>query len=170
MTNDPQFNIQIGSLVYWDELNEKYAQDGNPALLPGSNWALSRFIRATYFTRQLPMDVDNTLALARLTSVINNAAQPATKSETADLSKTQYSSFVDLTSLQYFFRSTYGPFMIWINLAAINFDKLKDKKGYAYKLQLNEDGVFQDSNNRYMSGKMNKHLKEEKMFPFLAIP
>ncbi|WP_298517354.1 linear amide C-N hydrolase [uncultured Kordia sp.] len=171
MTNDPNFDTQITSLVYWDELNKKYEKGGNPALLPGSNWSLSRFVRATYFARQLPNNVDNTLALARLSGVINNTAQPATKLEgldTADLSKTQYSSFADMSTLQYFFRSSYGPFLIWINLSDINFDKLED--GYAYKLQLDENGVFQDCNNRYMSGKMNEYLKAEKMFTFLPIP
>jgi len=170
MTNDPKFDTQIGSLVYWDELNNKYTKEGSPALLPGSNLSLSRFVRATYFTRQLPMNVDKTLALARLSAVINNAAQPATTSENADLSRTQYNSFADQSRLQYFFRSAYGPFLIWINLADVNFDKLKGKKGYAFKLQLNEDGVFQDRDNSYMSGKMNAYLKVEKMFSFLPIP
>ena len=170
MTNDPKFDTQIGSLVYWDQLNELYENGKNPALLPGSNWSLSRFVRATYFTRQLPMNIDNTLALARLSAIITNAAQPATSTESADLSRTQYSSFADQSRLQYFFRSAYGPFLIWINLSDVNFDKLKGKKGYAYKLQLDEDGVFQDCNNNYMSGKMNEHLKIEKMFDFLPIP
>jgi choloylglycine hydrolase len=168
MTNDPRFDTQIGSLVYWDELNEKYEVGGNPALLPGSNWSLSRFVRATYFTRQLPMNVKQNLALAGLSGVINNAAQPGTSAEEADLSRTQYSSFADQSRLQYFYRSGYGPFLIWIDLLDINFSKLK--KGEAFKLQLNEDGVFQDCNNRYMSGKMNEHLKVKKMFDFLPIP
>ncbi|MGH1387960.1 linear amide C-N hydrolase [Kordia sp.] len=173
MTNDPKFDTQIGSLVYWDSLNEVY-KDG-PALLPGSNLSLSRFVRATYFTRQLPMNVKQNLALAGLSAVINNAAQPQTSSEDADLSRTQYSSFADQSRLQYFFRSAYGPFLIWIDLLDVNFDKLKaknkgKKKRYAFKLQLNEDGVFQDCDNNYMSGKMNAYLKVEKMFPFLPIP
>jgi penicillin V acylase-like amidase (Ntn superfamily) len=168
MTNDPKYDTQIASLIYWDELNRQYENGGNPALLPGSNWSLNRFVRATYYTRQLPMKVEQNLALARLSSVINNTAQPATSVESADLSRTQYSSFADQARLQYFYRSGYGPFLIWIDLSDVNFNKLKD--GYALKLQLNEDGVFQDCNNNYMSGKMNAYLKAEKMFDFLPIP
>ena len=78
MTNDPMFDTQIESLTYWDELNKKYEKNDNPAILPGSNWSLSRFVRATYFTRQLPEKIDTPLALARLSTVINNAAQPIT--------------------------------------------------------------------------------------------
>ncbi len=168
MTNDPYFDTQIESLIYWDALNEKYEKKGSPAILPGSNWSLSRFIRATYFTRELPMNVGKTLALARLSAVVNNAAQPATREEGADLSRTQYTSFADQSRLQYFFRSAYGPFLIWLNLDDVNFDKLKDKKGYAFKLELDENGVF-DGCNGYGSGKVNGYLKEEKMFEFLRV-
>ncbi|AXG70307.1 linear amide C-N hydrolase, choloylglycine hydrolase family [Kordia sp. SMS9] len=168
MTNDPKFDTQIGSLVYWDELHETY-KDG-PALLPGSNLSLSRFVRATYFSRQLPKNAPQNLALARLSGVINNAAQPATSVENADVSRTQYNSFADQSRLHYFFRSAYGPFLIWIDLSDVNFDKLKNKKGYAFTLQLNEDGVFQDCDKQAISGKVNQYLTVEKMFPFLPIP
>jgi choloylglycine hydrolase len=168
MTNDPKFDTQVASLIYWDELNTQYEKGGNPALLPGSNWSLNRFIRATYYRRQLPMNVKQNLALARLSGVINNTAQPATSVENNDLSRTQYSSFADQSRLQYFYRSGYGPFLIWIDLLDINFSKLKE--GEAFKLQLKEDGVFQDCNKNYMSGKMNEHLKIEMMFEFLSIP
>ncbi|WP_298424922.1 linear amide C-N hydrolase [uncultured Kordia sp.] len=166
MTNDPNFNTQVASLIYWDELNEKYKKEGAPAILPGSNWSLSRFIRATYFKRELLSDVKKTYALAQLSAVINNAAQPPTAADALDLSRTQYSSFADQARLQYFFRSAYGPFLIWINLREINFDNLK--KGYAFKLSLNQDGVFEGCNG-YGSGNLNTYLKEEKMFAFLPI-
>jgi choloylglycine hydrolase len=167
MTNDPMFDTQIASLTYWDELNKKYEENGNPALLPGSNWSLSRFVRATYFTRQLPEKIDKTLALARLSAVINNTAQPIIKNEnldTPDLSRTQYSSLADQKSLQYFYRSGYGPFLIWIDLKEIDFSKLKKKQ--AFIITLNEDGVFTKGKG-YGSGNVTKYLEAKKMFKFL---
>jgi len=170
MTNDPQFDTQIESLTYWDELNKKYEKNGNPALLPGSNWSISRFVRATYFTRQLP-DNDNVgkeLALALLSTVINNAAQPIIKNEntdTPDLSRTQYTSFADQKSLQYFYRSGYGPFLIWVNLKEIDFSTLNKKE--AFKITLNgKDGVFRKGKD-YESGNATKALEAKKMFEFL---
>jgi choloylglycine hydrolase len=190
MANDPRFDLQLKALTYWNELNSIYAKGRNPEILPGSNWSLSRFTRATYFTRELPLYAelskdeqklfDKPMALARLAAVINNAAQPATSSEgesSADLSRTQYSSFADQTTMEYFYRSAYSPFMVWINLKSINFDELlkEENKGKVFKFPLNVNGVFkQKKKNKedkmeYGSGNITKYKEITEMFTFLSI-
>ncbi|WP_420572514.1 linear amide C-N hydrolase [Kordia sp.] len=175
MANDPFFNIQIESLTYWNELNKKYASADTAALLPGSNLSLSRFVRATYFSKQMTAEVKNEFALAQLAAVMNNAAQPATKTEgeeSEDLSRTQYISLADQRKLRYFFRSRYSPFMIWIDLKKVNFDQLKPtkkKKQRALKVELNDFGVY-DANEDYGSGNVTNQLKPHVMLDFLEIP
>lgn len=167
MTNDPQFDTQIESLTYWNELHKRYEGNDAPVLLPGSNWSMSRFIRATYFTDQLPEKIETSLALARLSTVINNAAQPIVKNEnleTPDLSRTQYTSLADQKMLQYFYRSGYSPFLIWLNLKDIDFSDLKKKQ--ALRLKLNVDGVYMKGRT-YKSGNVTQKLKPKKMFKFL---
>lgn len=177
MTNDPAFDRQIASLDYWDELNKRYQVNGNPAMLPGSNASLSRFIRATYFTEEMNLMAqedqkdDHMLILARLAAVMNNAAQPATRlrslEETpANLSRTQYNSFADQTRLQYFYRSGYSPFMIWVYLSDFK-EKLKNlREGQVYKLTLDENGVYR-SNHAYHSGNVTDDFKIVDMFEFI---
>lgn len=170
MANDPFFNIQIESLTYWNELNKKYATGRNPALLPGSNLSLSRFVRATYFSGELVTNAHGQFALAQLAAVMNNAAQPPTRTEgdgTADLSRTQYISLTDLEELRYFFRSRYSPFMIWIDLKKVKFDDLA--KNEALKIPLNEFGVF-DAHEDYGSGNVTSKLQRQTMFEYLPIP
>ena len=168
MTNDPEFNRQLESLAYWDELNAVYQGgcQGVPALLPGSNLALNRFVRATYYTNQLTNQSDSTKNLAQLAAVMDNAAQPGVLGDqgSADLSRTQYSSFADAATGQYFYRSGYSPFLIWINLEKVPFDELE--AGKVFHLELDEDGNYKGMKN-FGHGNVTKHLEQDDMFPFL---
>jgi choloylglycine hydrolase len=178
MTNDPEFNRQVGSLVYWDELNDRYETYENPAILPGSNLSLSRFIRASYFTKEMRLieEEDNpkqssSLILARLAGVMNNAAQPATRKRgaelaTEDLSRTQYNSYADQTELHYFYRSGYSPFMIWVRFADFETKLEKIPEGKVYQLHLDELGVFKRK-DAYVSGNVADYFEIEDMFPFI---
>jgi choloylglycine hydrolase len=180
MTNDPEFNRQVGSLVYWDELNDRYETYENPAILPGSNLSLSRFIRASYFTKEMKLiekedsvKQTSSLILARLAGVMNNAAQPATRKRGAekaseDLSRTQYNSYAAQTELQYFYRSGYSPFMIWVHLADFDTKLEKLPEGKVYQLHLDELGVFKKK-DAYVSGNVATYFEIEDMFPFIPV-
>jgi choloylglycine hydrolase len=173
MTNDPGFNRQIDSLVYWDELNDVYQKKDSslPALLPGSNLALNRFIRASYYSDRLLDNVSNTMALAGLSTVLNNNAQPPLQLDQGNsLSRTQYTTFADCKDLQYFYRSNYSPFLIWINLKDVDFSKLENDE--VYKLPLNQLGVLESTNQEFGNGNITDQLVKAKMFDFVpaAIP
>ena len=179
MTNDPEFKKQVDSVTYWEELNLKYASANLPPRLPGSSLPLDRFARASYYAQQLPQGADEITALSELYAVINNAAQPTIQiggPGSPGISKTQYTSITKYSSvaggdlkLQYFYRSGFSPFFVWLNLNDIPFSDLAE--GEAFKLPLNQKGVFADSSdaNNYISGNVDKYLQKNPMFKFMSI-
>ncbi len=169
MANDPQFDRQSGSMMYWQEKNNNYRVENQylPALLPGANTSIDRFVRANYFTNQLPDSLSGTQALAGVAGVVNNVAQPKVQDLTYNSpdfrSNTQYSTFADTRNRLYFYRSTYSPFLIWIDLNAVPFDALPLEHGF--QLGLNKEGVFEE-NNFYGGGNVTSMLKPAKPFTF----
>jgi penicillin V acylase-like amidase (Ntn superfamily) len=118
-TNDPSYDKQLQNL-------KQYKVFGGDKPLPGTNDPADRFVRATYYTLNLPNAESTQDELGAVMSVINNAAQPFTKgtSEKPHMSKTLWHTIADLTHKIYYFQSTTNH-----NLVSASLDKFNLKAG-----------------------------------------
>lgn len=100
-TNDPTYDKQLANL-------KDYKVFGGEKPLPGSNKSEDRFVRATFFTQNLPQVESTQEQLAAVFSILNNASQPYFKfaQENPYQSKTLWHTVSDLTNKVYYFQST----------------------------------------------------------------
>ena len=119
MTNDPTFEKQAENLKLYQEF-------GGDKPIPGTNSALDRFVRASYYMKLLPKPHNIREALAGVISVTRNISQPFRTSvdpENPFASTTIWRSTADLTNVCYYFESTNSPFLIWASLSDFNLKK-----------------------------------------------
>lgn len=119
MTNDPPFEKQEENL-------KQYQEFGGNQPIPGTNSALDRFVRASYYMKLLPKPHNLREALAGVISVTRNISQPFRNSvdpENPFSSTTIWRSTADLTNLYYYFEMTNSPFLIWASLTDFNLKK-----------------------------------------------
>jgi choloylglycine hydrolase len=69
MTNSPVYDQQLA-------LNEYWKQIGGTTMLPGTNRAADRFVRASFYINAIPKTANNTEAVASAFSVIRNTSVP----------------------------------------------------------------------------------------------
>jgi choloylglycine hydrolase len=69
MTNSPPFDQQIALNAYWENI-------GGLTMLPGTNRAADRFVRASFYVNAIPQTADNSEALASAFGVIRNVSVP----------------------------------------------------------------------------------------------
>ncbi len=113
MTNSPTFDKQLALREYWDEL------DG--AMLPGTERAADRFVRASYYLDRLVPTDDEGEGPAAVFSVIRNVSVPLMVEPHPDepnIAPTLWRSVADATRLRYFFEDTRSPNIFWVDLAA----------------------------------------------------
>ena len=133
MTNDPPFEKQAENL-------KQYQEFGGDKPIPGTNSALDRFVRASYYMKLLPKPHNIREALAGVISVTRNISQPFRTSvdpENPFASTTIWRSTADLTNVCYYFESTNSPFLIWASLSDFNLEKgspamMLDLRKYPY--------------------------------------
>jgi penicillin V acylase-like amidase (Ntn superfamily) len=111
MTNSPPYPQQL-------ELLLSYQGFGGDRPLPGTGVAADRFVRASYYLRNLPKPGDRRMALAALLSVLRNTSQPFGDPDPtrAENSSTIWRTLADLTNRLYFFESSFSPYLIWVGL------------------------------------------------------
>ncbi len=69
MTNEPAFDQQLA-------LNEYWKQIGGTTMLPGTNRAIDRFVRASFYINAIPKTADPLESVAGVFSVMRNASVP----------------------------------------------------------------------------------------------
>lgn len=69
MTNSPIFEQQLALNSYWKEI-------GGTVMLPGTNRASDRFVRASFYTHAVPITDDIRVATAAAFSIIRNCSVP----------------------------------------------------------------------------------------------
>ena len=87
MTNEPKFADQQLINNYWKLINKRREDSHFPIALPGNSSSIDRFVRASYYTRHLAIDVDKETALAGVASVMHNVSRPIGTSEDSSTSK-----------------------------------------------------------------------------------
>lgn len=116
MTNSPVFEKQLAINEYWHEL-------GGTTMLPGTNRAADRFVRASFYLQAIPQTNDPVLAAASVFSVIRNASVPFGISSATEpnISSTRWRSVADHKSLRYYFETVLTPHTFWVDISQADF-------------------------------------------------
>lgn len=127
-------------------------------MLPGTDRAADRFVRASYYLGQLPQTADEREAIAAIFSVIRNTSVPMGVSNPGqpNLAPTLWRTVSDQKHRIYYFESTSSPNIFWVSM-----DKLNLKEGTpSQKLDLEGDPI--------MAGDVADRFKPAKPFRFLS--
>lgn len=118
MTNSPIFSKQLAITEYWQQI-------GGTVMLPGTNRAADRFVRAAFYIDAVPKTADPLEAVAVVMSVVRNVSVPygITTPDEPNISSTRWRTAVDHTSLRYFFESALSPNTFWVELANLDFSE-----------------------------------------------
>lgn len=116
MTNSPIFDQQLALNAYWEEI-------GGVVMLPGTNRAADRFVRASFYINAIPKTSKETDAVAGAFSVIRNASVPLGIStpDQPNIASTLWRSVSDHKNKRYYFESTRSPSIFWVNVSEMNF-------------------------------------------------
>ena len=116
MTNSPSYEQQITLNNYWQQI-------GGLVMLPGTNRAVDRFVRASFYINVIPQTDNQREAVAGVFSVIRNVSVPLGISTPAqpNISSTRWRTVADQKNKVYFFESTITPNVFWINMKDLDF-------------------------------------------------
>ena len=104
MTNSPVFEQQLAINTYRQQI-------GGTTMLPGTNRAADRFVRASFYINAIPKTADIHEAVAAAFSVIRNVSVPLgiSTSGRPNISSTIWRSVSDHKNKRYFFESVRSP-------------------------------------------------------------
>lgn len=167
MTNSPTFDQQLTLNAYWDQI-------GGNVMLPGTNRAADRFVRASFYVKHVAPNklipgvaekskIEKDKAdLAAAFSIIRNASVPYGYSlpDMPNIASTRWRTVVDHKSLQYFFESAVSSNIFWVDLKKIDFSP---RGNNASKLDLgpNQSTIY--------SGQASEHFKPATPFKFAGL-
>ncbi len=116
MTNSPTYDKQ-------QTLNDYWKQIGGLVMLPGTNRASDRFVRASFYIRVIPQTTDTREAVAGVFSVMRNVSVPLGISvpEQPNIASTRWRTVADQKNKVYYFESTLNPDIFWVNLKDLDF-------------------------------------------------
>lgn len=116
MTNSPIFEKQIALNEYWQQI-------GGLTMLPGTNRAADRFVRASFYMDVIPKTNDARIAVACVFSVIRNVSVPfgISSIEEPNISSTRWRSVSDQKNLVYYFETALTPNTFWVDLKKVDF-------------------------------------------------
>ncbi|MCK9421556.1 MAG: linear amide C-N hydrolase [Bacteroidales bacterium] len=136
MTNSPIFEKQMALDEYWKEI-------GGSVMLPGTNNAADRFVRASYYIHTIPQTDNTYLAVASVFSVIRNVSVPIGVSTPGkpNISSTLWRTVADQKDRVYYFESAYTPNVFWVDFKTVNFSENAPVK----KLSLTNNEVYAGS-------------------------
>lgn len=144
MTNSPTYDKQMTLNDYWKQI-------GGLVMLPGTNRASDRFVRASFYIQAIPQTDDPRLAVAGVFSVMRNVSVPLGISTPNQpfIASTRWRTVADQKSKVYFYESTLQPDIFWIDFRSLDFSpgapvkKLSLTQGEIYKG--NAASEFRDS-------------------------
>lgn len=152
MTNSPIFEEQLAINKYWNGIP-------GTIMLPGTNRAADRYVRASYYINAIPQTADERTSIASVFSVIRNCSVPfGISSETEpNISSTRWRSVADQKNLVYYFETVKTPNIFWIDLKKIDFSKKASTKRLSA------------SKNETYSGETSKQFVSTKPFVFMGL-
>ncbi|MDF2191859.1 linear amide C-N hydrolase [Paraflavitalea sp. CAU 1676] len=152
MTNSPVFDKQLALNEYWHDI-------GGTVMLPGTNRAADRFVRASFYTEAIPKTDNTHIAVASVFSVIRNCSVPygITTPDQPNISSTRWRSVSDQKNLVYYFETVLTPNTFWVNLKDIDFSE----KAAVKRLGLSKGEVY--------AGNAAAAFKDSQPFKFLGL-
>ena len=152
MTNSPVFDEQLAITKYWNGIP-------GTIMLPGTNRAADRFVRASYYIEAIPKTDNTRVAVASVFSVIRNCSVPfgIASVDEPNISSTRWRSVSDQKNLVYYFETVFTPNTFWVDLKLVDF---QNKEGVK-KLDL--------SNNATYSGETSSQFIRSKPFVFKGL-
>lgn len=150
MTNSPPFDQQLVRL-------KQYKGFGGEKNLPGTTEAADRFVRAAFYSQNLPAPKDYRETIAGVFSVLRNVSQPFGTPDPIrpNISPTRWRTVADLSKGIYFYENTMSPYLVWVELSKLDFTKGSSVK----KINLVK--------NYELSGDITKRFKPTREFKFL---
>lgn len=152
MTNSPIYDEQLALNKYWQGI-------GGTVMLPGTNRAADRFVRASFYINSVTKTADNREAVAAAFSVIRNVSVPRGIStpNQPNIASTLWRTVADHKNRRYYFESTRDPNVFWVDLDDVNF-----KAGAPVKrLLLTDDTIY--------AGNVVKQFVPAEPFAFLSV-
>ncbi|MBX3247736.1 MAG: linear amide C-N hydrolase [Myxococcales bacterium] len=115
MTNSPVYDQQLALAAYWQQI-------GGTVMLPGTNRAADRFVRASFYIDAIPRYGDPSTAVPAVMSVMRNVSVPygITTPEQPNISTTQWRVVIDHTNVVYHFESALSSGAIHVKLRALD--------------------------------------------------
>lgn len=109
-------------------------------MLPGTNRASDRFVRASFYINALPQTADYRQAVAGVFSVMRNVSVPLGISipSQPNIASTRWRTVADQKNLVYYFESTLSPDIFWIDLKKLDFSP----GGAVRKLNLTDGEIY----------------------------
>lgn len=151
MTNSPIYSEQIS-------LNEYWKQIGGLTMLPGTNRAADRFVRASFYVGAVSQTAQGNEAVASTFSIMRNVSVPLGISTPGapNIASTLWRTVADQKDGRYFYESTRSPNIFWVDLKEINFSPDQPVR----KLTLTGQEIY--------AGNALKDFKQAEPFQFLT--
>ncbi len=152
MTNSPTFDEQLSINKYWKDIP-------GTVMLPGTNRAADRFVRASFFIEAIPKTDDTRIAVASVFSVIRNCSVPygISTPDQPNISSTRWRTVADQKNLVYYFENALTPNTFWVDLNKLDFSSNAPVR----KLEADKFQIY--------SGETSELFKETKPFVFQGI-
>lgn len=133
MTNSPVFEQQLALNQYWQQI-------GGQVMLPGTNRASDRFVRASYYINEITETADANEGVGAVFSVMRNVSVPfgIMIPGQPNIADTLWRTVADQTNKRYFFESTRSPNVFWIDLTKMDFSEGSPIK----KLTLTDGAIY----------------------------
>lgn len=160
--HNPDYNVMTNSPIYDKQLalNEYWKEIGGTTMLPGTNRASDRFVRASFYIDAIPKTDNTRVAVASTFSVIRNCSVPLGIStpNQPNISSTRWRSVSDHKNMVYYFETTTTPNTFWVDLKDVDFSA----KAPVKKLSL--------TNNETYAGNAASSFVKAQPFKFLGLP
>jgi choloylglycine hydrolase len=152
MTNEPSYDQQLALDAYWKDI-------GGAKMLPGTDRAADRFVRASYYLSQAPQTSDPVKSVAAMFSIVRNVSVPmgVTKAGSPNIAPTLWRTVSDQKNHMYYFESTSSPNVFWIDMS-----KLKLAAGQPTEKLDVDSGEF-------YAGETSARFKPTAAFEFLPV-
>ena len=118
MTNSPFYDDQLAILGYWQQI-------GGLTMLPGTNRAPDRFVRASFYINAVEQTSDPKIAVPAVMSVMRNVSVPygISTPDKPHIASTRWRTVCDQKNRVYYFEPTLAMETFWVDLAGIDFSK-----------------------------------------------
>lgn len=145
MTNSPIFDKQLALNEYWKEI-------GGTVMLPGTNRAADRFVRASFYINAIPKTDDWHIGVAGVFSVIRNCSVPygISTPDQPNISSTRWRTLSDHKNDVYYFESALTPNTFWVDFKNVDFSANAPVK----KLNLTKGEIYSgDASSKFVISK-----------------